>query len=749
MSFLELNLKTEYRSRRDDVIKDFYNPVLTQAVLYKRAVGFFSSSALVAMSEGICGLIKNGGSIQMIASPRLSQEDLEAINNGFKRRDDIIKEALLRELKSPQRIFEEERLNLLSNLIAVGRLDFKIAFLEDNITVGMFHEKLGIVYDAERNIIAFSGSMNESANAFFNNYESIDVFMSWTHDADRVAIKEVAFDSLWKGTERGVKVLEFPVVREEILRRYKINDKIDTTLDDPPAEIISFESEGLSNADMPLQAPESPVDVSTDSLTIKSTEFKNEPVIPSNVILRDYQITAIDEWARKNYCGIFDMATGTGKTFTALAAVSRLFDDKKNLAVLIVCPYQHLVEQWCEDISTFGMKPIVCYSASSQRNWRERLKTAVTSFNSGVKNFFCMISTNATFSTDFVRKLIEKLSGEIVLVVDEAHNFGAKNLSRMLLPHIPYRLALSATIDRHGDEEGTQKLYDYFGEKCIEYTLSDAIANDMLTPYYYYPVPVSLTEDEREKYLELTAKIRKSVHRDKHGNIKLTEQAKMLLIKRARLVAGAEEKISVLREQIESFKNDNQILVYCGATTMHDTDYREGVPSEEEARQIDVVVKMLGNELGMHVSKFTSEENTTERELLKKNFSEGKHLQALVAIRCLDEGVNIPSIRTAFILASSTNPKEYVQRRGRVLRKSPGKTHALIFDFITLPVPLEEVAEFEPEIINSLKSLTKRELARLKTFATDAENPFDSDSLAIEIQDAYGFELQEEEENYV
>ena len=724
MSFLEVNLKTEYRSRRDDVIKDFYNPVLTQAVLYKRAVGFFSSSALVAMSEGICGLIKNGGSIQMIASPRLSQEDLEAINDGFKRRDVIIKEALLRELKTPQGIFEEERLNLLSNLIAIGRLDFKIAFLEDDNMVGMFHEKLGLVYDAAENVIAFSGSMNESANAFFNNYESIDVFMSWTtNDADRVTKKEAAFDSLWKGTERGVKVLDFPDVREEILRRYKVNDKIDVTLDDPPPE-----------NELP------PVVVEP---------LKNFPAVPSNVTLRDYQIKAIDEWARKNFCGIFDMATGTGKTFTALAAVSRLFDDKKNLAVLIVCPYQHLVEQWCEDIIAFGMKPIVCYSASSQKNWRERLKTAVTNFNSGVKKFFCMVSTNATFSTNSVQKLMKKLSGEIVLVVDEAHNFGAKNLSRTLLPHIPYRLALSATIDRHGDEEGTQKLYDYFGEKCIEYTLSDAIKNDMLTPYYYYPVPVSLNEDEREKYLELTAKIRKGVHRDKHGNIKLTEQAKMLLIKRARLVAGAEEKISVLREKIEAFKDDNKILVYCGATTMRDADYREGIPSEEETRQIDVVVKMLGNELGMRVSKFTSEENANERELLKKNFAEGKHLQALVAIRCLDEGVNIPSIRTAFILASSTNLKEYVQRRGRVLRKSPGKMHAVIFDFITLPISLDEVANFDSDIIAGLKSLTKRELARMKTFAADAENPFESDSLAIEIQDAYGIELQEEDENYV
>lgn len=542
-------------------------------------------------------------------------------------------------------------------------------------------------------------------------------------------------DSLWNGNERSVKVLDFPEVRAEILRRYKVNNKIDTTLDDTLTDNALTEN------------------ISDDKLTALTDDtvgpLKNFPAVPVNVNLRDYQISAIDEWARKNYCGIFDMATGTGKTFTALAAIARLFADKKTLAVLIVCPYQHLVEQWREDIISFGMKPIVCYSASSQKNWHERLKSAVNAFNCGVQKFFCMISTNATFSKDAVQKFIKKLSGEILLVVDEAHNFGAKNLSRTLLPNIPYRLALSATIDRHGDAEGTQKLYSYFGEKCIEYTLKNAIANNMLTPYKYYPVPVSLTEDEREKYLELTAQIRKGVRRDKYGNIKFTEQAKMLLIKRARLVAGAEEKISALRECMEDFRNDKHILVYCGATTMHDADYCEGIPSAEETRQIDVVLKMIGNELGMRVSKFTSKESTPEREILKRNFIDGNHLQALVAIRCLDEGVNIPGIRTAFILASSTNPKEYIQRRGRVLRKSQGKNYAVIFDFITLPIPLDEVDNFDSAVIDSLKSLAKRELARLKTFADDAENPFESDSLAFEIKEAYGIEVQEEVENYV
>jgi len=725
MSFRDIELKPEYRSRLDNVIRDFYNPALKEAVNYKRAVGFFSSSALLSLTAGICGLVENGGSIQMIASPRLSQEDIDAINDGLRRRDEVIKEALLRGLREPKGRFEEARLNLLSNLIAAGRLEIKIAFMEDDNTVGMFHEKLGLMYDSDGNIIAFSGSMNESANAFINNYEAIDVFASWTQDADRVYTKQSAFNAMWEDYEPSIKVMDFPDINEEILRRYKVSDRINTGLDDEPFE------------DDILPAP--------------------EPIAPtgpmtSYVHMRPYQTEAIEEWANNGYVGIFDMATGTGKTYTALAAVARLYADKdRNLAVIIICPYQHLVEQWKEDIVAFGMKPIVCYSASSQRNWKDRLKTAVNSFNLGVQDHFCMVSTNATFSSDYVQDLVSKLSGNVVLVIDEAHNFGAENLSKTLLPHIPYRLALSATIDRHGDPEGTPKLYDYFGEKCIEYTLKDAIDNDMLTPYYYHPVPVSLNEDELREYLDLTAKIRKNIHPDKDGKIKLSEYVKMLLIKRARKVAGAAGKISTLKELMQDYKDDSQILVYCGATTMHGVDYAEGKPPIEEARQIDIVAGMLGNDLGMRVTKFTSEENAEERERIKADFAEGTHLQALVAIRCLDEGVNIPSIRTAFILASSTNPKEYVQRRGRVLRKFPGKNHAVIFDFITLPIPLDEVSQYDDEIIDSVKLLAKREIVRMKDFAAIAENPFDSDSLIAEVQRSYDIETDiiEEEEEYV
>ena len=274
----------------------------------------------------------------------------------------------------------------------------------------------------------------------------------------------------------------------------------------------------------------------------------------------------------------------------------------------------------------------------------------------------------------------------------------------------------------------------------------------MLTPYFYHPVVVSLNEAELEEYLDLTAKIRRNVHADKHGKVVLSEYAKMLLIKRARLVSGAAEKITVLRELMRDYRHDNHMLVYCGATTMHDVDYKEGTAHIEDIRQIDLVADMLGNEFGMRVSKFTSEEDAAERDRIKKDFDAGDHLQAVVAIRCLDEGVNIPSIKTAFILASSTNPKEYVQRRGRVLRLFKGKNYAVIFDFITLPFALDCVDQVDAETLESGKSLALREIIRMKDFASIAENPFDSDELIAKIQSAYDIEFDAddlEDDGYV
>lgn len=731
MSFQELDIKKEYRSLLDSVAKDFYIPLLSQAVKYQRAVGFFSSSSLVEISKGISELAKNGGKIQLVASPYLSDEDIEAIKSGYAMRDQVVKEAIRREMTEGKTPFEKARLNLLANLISDNVLDIKIAFTEDSDRMGMYHEKMGIITDAEGNRVAFAGSMNESATAMTLNYETIDVYCSWKDEEDRVIAKENAFASIWNDTEPNIKIIDFPELKQEIIEKYK-----------------------RSVPDFEIDKKEYAPDIDTVLHTDLGVYTEYGPKFPEWFKLHDYQAEAITEWQKRNYRGIFDMATGTGKTYTGLGALTTLSKNiGHKLAAIIVCPYQHLVEQWVKDILKFNIDPIIGYSDSSQKDWPKRLKDAIRDQKLKVrgKEFFCFICTNATFSSDYVQTQLAKIKSDTLLMVDEAHNFGAPYLSCLLYDNYKYRLALSATLDRHNDEEGTAKLYDFFGEKCIEYTLDRAIEEKKLTKYKYYPIVVTLTEEELEAYDNLSYEIGKCIMKGKNGKMKLSSRGEKLALKRSRIVAGAKNKLTMLEEVIHPYIHDKHILVYCGATKGLEQNQDRTDVDSEDIRQIDAVTDLLGNKLGMEVSQFTSKESVEEREVLKREFSAGDTLKVLIAIKCLDEGVNIPKIKTAFILASTTNPKEYIQRRGRVLRLAEGKEYAEIYDFITLPYDTESVTSLTEAQVKRNSTLVKNELRRAEEFSRIAVNMVESASLIDEIKDAYGIQelnWNNEEEDY-
>lgn len=731
MSFKELDIKKEYRSLLDSVAKDFYIPLLIQAVKYQRAVGFFSSSCLVEISKGISELAKNGGKIQLVASPYLSDEDIEAIKSGYAMRDQVVKEAIRRKMTEGKTPFEKARLNLLANLISDNILDIKIAFTEDSDRMGMYHEKMGIITDAEGNRVAFAGSMNESDAAMTLNYETIDVYCSWKGEVDRVIAKENAFASIWNDTEPNIKIIDFPELKQEIIDKYK-----------------------YAVPDFEIDKKEYAPDIDTVLHTDLGVYTEYGPKFPEWFKLHDYQDEAITEWQKRNYRGIFDMATGTGKTYTGLGALTTLSKNLGHkLAAIIVCPYQHLVEQWVEDILKFNIDPIIGYSDSSQKDWPKRLKNAIRDQKLKVRGrgFFCFICTNATFSSDYVQAQLAKIKSDTLLMVDEAHNFGAPYLSCLLYDNYKYRLALSATLDRHNDEEGTTKLYDFFGEKCIEYTLDRAIEEKKLTKYKYYPIVVTLTEEELEAYDNLSYEIGKCIMKDKNGKIKLSSKGEKLALKRSRIIAGAKNKLTMLEKVIQPYIHDKHILVYCGATKGLEQNQDRSDVDSEDIRQIDAVTDLLGNKLGMEVSQFTSKESVEEREVLKREFSSGDTLKVLIAIKCLDEGVNIPKIKTAFILASTTNPKEYIQRRGRVLRLAEGKEYAEIYDFITLPYDTESVTSLTEAQVKRNFTLVKNELRRAEEFSRIAVNMVESASLIDEIKDAYGIQelnWNNEEEDY-
>lgn len=723
MGLKDHKVKSEYRSLIDNVVQDFYIPLLKDAVSYKRAVGFFSSSSLVEISKGIAGMAAEGGKIQIVASPYLSDEDIDAIRHGYEDRNKIIERALLTQIsEKPTDYYSMERLNLLAALIADGVMDIQIAYTEDKNGIGMYHEKMGIIEDVHGDKIAFSGSNNESATAMTINYETMDVFRSWgdSSEIERIRLKENAFYSIWHDTEPNIKVLKFPNITDALIERYR-RKPANFAIDDE-----QFAKRMLTYASK----------ISDISSTYGGPIGAR---VPDDITFREYQKDAISVWVGENYRGIYDMATGTGKTLTGLGAISKLSEDLDDvLAVIIVCPYQHLVEQWVEDIVRFNIKPIIAYGDSPQKDWKKRLSRAVRDQKlRRDKSFFCLVCTNATFAKDYVQDEISKIQSPILLVVDEAHNFGARTYARLLDDRFTYRLALSATLDRHRDDEGTAMLYDFFGKKCIEYSLDRAIDEDKLTKYKYYPIPVYLTDEELEKYEQKSYEMSKCLIKGKDGKYRLNKRGEILAMERARIVAGASQKLETLREYIAPYAKDNNILVYCGATNVIDEKADYSSIDEEDVRQIEAVTRILGNEFGMEVAKFTSEENMETRATIKEQFQKGDRLQAIVAIKCLDEGVNIPGIRTAFILASTTNPKEYIQRRGRVLRKAENKPFAEIYDFVTLPRELDSVSGLTTEQAQRDLSLVKNELARIKEFGRLSMNSMEANDLIWDIQEAY------------
>lgn len=715
MSLKDLEIQDSYRSDEcSDIGKYFLSKMLEESLIYKRAVGFFSSSCLIKLSKGINKLVlKKNSHIFLVASPHLSNEDVEAIEKGYKSREEIIENSLLREIKEPEFDYEEERLNYLCHLIEDGVLDIKIADVcLNNSDIGMFHEKIGLFIDEEKNIVAFSGSLNESDNAFSNNFESIQVFKSW-EEQKRVNIIFDNFEKLWNNNTKSLKVFDFPeAVRNKLFKFYKPNYQKN------PDEYE--ERRKIENL-------------------IKKEDVKpkyNCPFPPYQ-----YQKDAIQKWANQGFKGLFDMGTGTGKTITALFA-STILLKKLNyrLATIVVCPYTHLVEQWVEEETNFNIKFIIGYSDFKYKDYLIRLKQAIQDYNDKIIDHFFFITTNASYRLDKVQNILKLIKGDALFIADEVHNFGSAGMQMSLNDNFRYRIGLSATIDRHRDYEGTKAIYNYFGNPVIHYGLKEAIENGVLTRYYYYPIKVTLTDEEIDKYIDLTKKIKKNSFVEKN-KVKLTKEGERLALKRARVIATAYNKIEALKSEIKPFSKNSNILVYCG------TGKISGGIEDEEVKQIDEVCRCLGVELGMKVARYTSKENIEERKIIKERYKNGDDLQAVVAIKCLDEGVNIPSIERAFILASSTNPREYIQRRGRVLRKFPGKKYSYIYDFIVVPVNLNNISDYSEEFLNNFKTLEKNEIERIKEFSSLSENSHESDDLINEITDSFGinnFEIDDD-----
>jgi superfamily II DNA or RNA helicase len=649
----------------NDLIQDFFIPALQRSDKYERGVGYFSSSWLRITSLGMVQFAKNGGKARWVTSPILDERDWEALVTGDQARNDILLYSVLKQnINDLKASLEQETLSALAWMVADGVLDFKLALPRNKLERGDFHDKFGVFSDTEGNQISFNGSYNDSVHGT-RNYESIKVFCSWDSAfAPFVKADAARFESLWNNLDANVKVYDLPSASRD--------------------EIVD-----LRQHERPYPAPH--------WVTPHNTPGKpTTPKIPFDVTIRDYQEEAIQSWFSSGCVGLFEMATGTGKTITSLAASIKIYEQQNRIALVVACPYQHLVDQWVDEARRFGYSPIHAYK--SKTSWLDEVHEKIISFNNNDIDNICIITTHATFSTTHFRDTLNRINGPALLIADEAHHLNSERQKAFFPETIQYRLALSATPDRWFSDDSTNPLRDYFGETVYSLPLQKAIEGGFLTPYYYYPSLVELTDSEMVEYSDLTTKI--GVLMSHTRNPSNEDYLQHLLIKRSQLLNTAVNKLDAISELVDKNPNITHALFYCAPG------------------QIDEVVELLGWKKRMRVHRFTAEEDTVTRQNLLDDFISEK-LQALVAMRCLDEGVDVPSTRTAYILASSSNPREFIQRRGRILRKFPGKSEAVIYDLIAIPPAKSEFDEISEK---SEKSLLRRELKRFAEFANTALN---------------------------
>lgn len=692
-----LDLKGVYKSDEDNILEDFYIPALSVARSYDRAVGFFSAATISYAAQAISTFVKQEGRMRLVLGAFADAEDIEAVQEGLDARalSERIGQEFLREIDRVDDDLFRDRFEALAWLVAKGRLDVKVALRPK----GMYHDKIGIISDENGESVVFSGSANESLHALLptHNYESIDVFPSWRTELESYhRPHRESFERLWANRSRNTLVVDVPTAIKE--RLLTVGERLEAP-PDPERELAIMRRIAGQGTSEGIGGP---------------------PRVPSVVAgiafrIRDHQRAALKAWQLTgDFQGILDLATGAGKTITAAYGVTQMAKAIPGLTVIIAVPYQNLADQWCDNLALFNIRPLRCYV--SKASWLAELQSVILDIELGVAPFTAIVVVNRTLKAPDFQQLIARIPGQQLLWIgDECHHHGSEAYEHALPAQAKYRLGLSATPEHYLDATRNARLEDYYGSVVFTYSLAQAIEDEVLTPYDYFPHLVELTTAEAEEFVGLSVEIGRMMAREAGAEPSLGLKA--LMMKRARVIASARNKIPGLRGVLRNREPEAHTLFYCGdgyVDADDDDDLRDDSDPGFYGRQIEVVSEHL-DEMGWTLSRFTSREPRKEREHILANFRIGL-VDAMVAIKCLDEGIDVPACRTAYILASSRDPRQFIQRRGRILRRSPGKEVATIHDFIVvLPTGVGDEEGFARKLIAS-------ELRRVAEFAGLSRN---------------------------
>ena len=672
MSYRDLNIKKNYETtgNKTQLLNEFYIPFLGETIEYKRIAGYFNSSSLVVASEGIEGLLKNNGKMKLLISPELTKQDYDIIKVNNMITDNLNLFDNLDIASFPK----NDNLEALAWMLKNNRLEIKIV-VNKTSCASIFHQKVGIGRDKEGNIVSFSGSINETANAWINNIEEFKTFKSWEPEQLEYLTSDLnKFNSYWNNEKQDVAmVFNIP---ESIKRK-----------------IINI----------------GPNDI-TDLMIMK--KYKDDSKNKNNKMsLFDHQLKAVDMWKNNEYRLLMEMATGTGKTRTAIGCFMELKDKVDKFIVIVTTPQNTLSRQWRDDIEKelnihFEQS---CICDGSNYKWKFDLEKIILNILNGFYKDAIIYTTHASASSQDFIKIINTYGNRvnILFICDEVHGIGSDKQKEALLDIYKYRIGLSATPERMYDEEGTSLIRNFFGNKSFEFTIRDALntinpitGKPFLNKFNYYPYFVYLNEEELQKYKNYSKSIAAILNQEQPDEELLNRYS----IKRADILKNAQEKIVIFEEIIDKINLKEKIK----DTIVFTTD-----------QQIGEVLSILGQK-GIMRSKVTEEESTskivgirgnTEREEIIDQFRDGT-MQVLVGLKCLDEGIDIKNARIAILMASTTNPREFIQRVGRVIRTAEGKKQSEIYDLIVTTSLSDE----------SNKKILEKEAKRANLIACNAEN---------------------------
>lgn len=644
--------------------------------------GFFSSEALVSLAPGLATYINSSeNSLRLIISPLLRPEDRAALEEGLKSDDQVLEETLEELIVTPDEI-AQHTLRCLTWLIKARRIEIKVALMKD----ALFHPKVWL-FQCGHDLMAVHGSSNMTYSGIMKNVEQVAVSQSWRNDEQALVTYKFReqFDRLWNNLQPECVVKPLPVaIEEKLVTTYSVEY--------PPRE------EELQQLYRRATGGSSEVRETNETVSVR-----NNFQIPSHLRYEDgpykHQGKAVKAWCDAEYNGILEMATGSGKTITAMICAYRLYEDIKPLVIVVAAPYIPLAQQWCQEIELFGIRPFD-FTKSGPGNRNKLLGRIHRRLRHGMSDVEAIVVTHRTLCNQEFQRRLSNIPFPKLLIADEAHNLGSESFIENP-PSFKYRLGLSATPVRQYDDHGTAQLFSFFGDVVFRFTLKEAIGV-CLVEYDYYVHSVNLTEDEMDLWFDLTHKIKSNLWRRENDD--QDEFLTKLLRDRRAVLENAKSKISSLEKLLisERAQELRHTLIYA---------------SDKDRSQLQAVNALL-NRHGVLFHQITHEETSDKEKTSRilQSFQDGT-LQVLTAMRVLDEGINIPQIRRAYILASTTVERQWIQRRGRLLRQCPeiGKTHSEIHDFVTLP-PLHS------EMDSDTRSLIQSELFRVKEFASLARN---------------------------